>query len=93
MPRNTYLLRPITFKGPCKSYRIRVQILGIFRASTKISDYGDDNPSGWIVFDGVQNLTVEGVSGGTINGWGGVWWNRPCKLNNTQVRNLIIILT
>ncbi|XP_015089361.1 polygalacturonase-2 [Solanum pennellii] len=79
VPKNkNYLLKQITFSGPCRS-SISVKIFGSLEASSKISDYKDRRL--WIAFDSVQNLVVGG--GGTINGNGQVWWPRSCKINKS----------
>ncbi|KAL2479989.1 Polygalacturonase ADPG1 [Abeliophyllum distichum] len=75
-----YLLKPITFSGPCKS-EITIQIAGTLVASNDRSDYSKDGRH-WLLFDSVQNLIVEG--GGTINGNGNVWWQNSCKINKAK---------
>ncbi|KAF8043993.1 hypothetical protein BT93_A2083 [Corymbia citriodora subsp. variegata] len=77
VPKKNYLLGPITFAGPCQG-NITFQINGIIRASTDQSDYGEDGRH-WIMFDGVQNLVVQG--GGTFDGNGLIWWQNSCKIN------------
>ncbi|KAJ9695794.1 hypothetical protein PVL29_010992 [Vitis rotundifolia] len=72
-----YLLKPITFQGPCKS-SITVQIYGTVQASTDRSAYSNDMAH-WLIFENVQNLAVQG--GGTINGNGKTWWENSCKVN------------
>ncbi|KAF5193241.1 Polygalacturonase [Thalictrum thalictroides] len=77
VPKNmNYLLKPITFSGPCKS--ITLKIYGTIQASTDRSDYNKDTRY-WLVFQKVQNFRVEG--GGTINGNGNIWWKNSCKIN------------
>ncbi|KAL2501729.1 Polygalacturonase ADPG1 [Forsythia ovata] len=75
-----YLLKPITFSGPCKS-EITIQIAGTLVASNDRSDYSKYGRH-WLLFDSVQNLIVEG--GGTINGNGNVWWQNSCKINKAK---------
>ncbi|KAG0472401.1 hypothetical protein HPP92_016947 [Vanilla planifolia] len=67
----TYLLKPITFSGPCKS-TVQVMIMGNIEASSNPSDWKGKNQRIWILFGSLNNLQVGG--GGTINGNG-----RPCK--------------
>ncbi|OIT33922.1 PREDICTED: polygalacturonase-2-like isoform X2 [Nicotiana attenuata] len=74
-----YLLKQITFSGPCKS-SISMQIFGSLEASDNISDYSKDR-SHWILFNNVQNLVVGG--GGVINGNGKIWWQNSCKINKS----------
>ncbi|XP_061362003.1 polygalacturonase-like [Gastrolobium bilobum] len=75
VPKKNYLLKPITFSGPCKS-NITVQISGTLEASDNPSDYGEDLRH-WLLFESVQKLSVKG--GGTINGNGKIWWQNSCK--------------
>ncbi|XP_028774459.1 polygalacturonase-like [Neltuma alba] len=78
VPSNyNYLLKPVRFSGPCNS-SITIQISGTLAASEDSSDYAQD-PQHWLMFESVQNLTVQG--GGTINGNGDTWWRNSCKKN------------
>ncbi|WVY98942.1 hypothetical protein V8G54_031093 [Vigna mungo] len=77
VPQKNYLLKPITFSGPCKS-NIAVQISGTLVASDNPADYSEDR-SHWLMFRSVQNLSVNG--GGTIDGNGNIWWQNSCKTN------------
>ncbi|KAF7819021.1 Polygalacturonase [Senna tora] len=77
VPQNNYLLKPITFSGPCKS-QITMQIGGSIEASEDRSEYSEDTQH-WVMFESVEKLTVEG--GGTINGNGNTWWKNSCKKN------------
>ncbi|WOL04977.1 polygalacturonase-like [Canna indica] len=72
----SYHLKPVTFEGPCKA-NVKVVVEGAIQASNNIADWGQENPSYWIKFDGVDNLIVQG--GGTINGNGKTWWQNSCK--------------
>ncbi|CAL1353263.1 unnamed protein product [Linum trigynum] len=76
--KNSYTVGPITFSGPCKSSSLTVEIAGTIQASGDRSDYKEDT-SHWLLFEGVQNLVVQG--GGTIDGNGNVWWQNSCKVN------------
>ncbi|KAM7505483.1 hypothetical protein LguiB_004387 [Lonicera macranthoides] len=77
----TYLLKPITFEGPCKS-KLIFKIYGRIVASGDRSDYNKDRTK-WLRFDSVNNLQVEG--GGVINGNGNVWWKHSCKINKSLI--------
>ncbi|XP_073137921.1 polygalacturonase-like [Henckelia pumila] len=77
---NSYHLKPIRFKGPCKS-DITVQIAGTIIASDDRSNYKKDARH-WLVFDKVINLSVGG--GGIIDGNGNIWWENSCKINKTK---------
>lgn len=74
---SNYHLKPIRFSGPCKS-SITVQIYGTLQASSDRSNYDQDRKH-WLVFDSVENLSVQG--GGTIDGNGNIWWQNSCKIN------------
>ncbi|KAL2923618.1 Polygalacturonase [Bienertia sinuspersici] len=73
----TYLLKQITFKGPCKS-SLTIKVAGNILASNDRSDY-KDNVRQWLVIKSVDNLSVEG--GGYIDGSGKIWWENSCKIN------------
>ncbi|KAF9592760.1 hypothetical protein IFM89_017330 [Coptis chinensis] len=80
VPKNkNYLLKPIKFRGPCKS-DLTVQIQGTITASDDRCDYKKDRQH-WLVFDNIDNLIVDG--GGTIDGNGEIWWKNSCKINKT----------
>ncbi|XP_076920460.1 polygalacturonase QRT2-like [Bidens hawaiensis] len=81
VPMNkVYHLKPITFSGPCKP-NLKVKIYGTIKASSHRSDYDEDRRH-WIVFEDLEDFTVEG--GGTINGNGRIWWIKSCKIDETQ---------
>ncbi|XP_010257197.1 PREDICTED: polygalacturonase [Nelumbo nucifera] len=75
----SYLLKPVTFWGPCKS-DVTVTISGTIEASANQLDYKNDRRH-WLIFENIKNLLVEG--GGTINGNGKTWWQSSCKINKT----------
>ncbi|RWR77745.1 Polygalacturonase [Cinnamomum micranthum f. kanehirae] len=79
VPKNkNYLLKPITFSGPCRS-SITFKILGSIEASSHQSDWNSKDGKHWLLFRMVDNLRVEG--GGTVNGNGKTWWEKSCKTN------------
>ncbi|XP_073108138.1 polygalacturonase-like isoform X2 [Elaeis guineensis] len=81
VPENkNYLLKPITFSGPCKS-DVSLMIKGTIEASSDQSDWNGKNGRHWILFSGIQNLYVGG--GGNINGNGKIWWQNSCKINKS----------
>ncbi|KAL8262391.1 hypothetical protein R6Q59_023740 [Mikania micrantha] len=81
VPKNkVYHLKPILFSGPCNP-NLKVKIYGTIKASSHKSDYDEDRRH-WIVFEDLEDLTVEG--GGTINGNGRIWWIKSCKVDETQ---------
>ncbi|XP_021740975.1 polygalacturonase-like [Chenopodium quinoa] len=78
VPSNkNYLLKPITFSGPCKS-AITMQISGTILASEDRSVYEEDARL-WLVIKKVNSLSVKG--GGVIDGNGKTWWKNSCKIN------------
>ncbi|EXC20044.1 hypothetical protein L484_015722 [Morus notabilis] len=86
VPPKNYLVRPIKFKGPCKS-NLTIQIHGTVEASDDRSDYNDLGRH-WLLFDGVDNLVLEGCGSGTLNGNGETWWKHSCKLNKSLALTL-----
>ncbi|GMY22471.1 polygalacturonase QRT2 [Fagus crenata] len=79
VPENRiYHLKPITFSGPCQP-DFTMKVYGTIKASPHKSDYEKDTRH-WLVFDNLQDFTVEG--GGTINGNGRKWWESSCKINS-----------
>ncbi|KAG7624460.1 Polygalacturonase QRT2 [Arabidopsis thaliana] len=77
-PKNRdYMLKAVTFSGPCKSSLIIFKIYGRIEAWENPSDYKERRH--WIVFENVNNLRVEG--GGRIDGNGHIWWPKSCKIN------------
>ncbi|KAK9126650.1 hypothetical protein Scep_015496 [Stephania cephalantha] len=70
----TFLLKPVTFHGPCKSTSVTVQILGNITAPNGLWNW-NYNSGSWIIFDSVYGLSVFG--GGDIEGHGSTWWK--CK--------------
>ncbi|KAI5681108.1 hypothetical protein M9H77_02335 [Catharanthus roseus] len=87
-----YTLKPITFRGPCKS-PITLNINGNISASKNLEDYRK-NTRYWLSFENVNDLSVGG--GGTIDGNGRVWWPKHCKKDKTRAltfegcKNLIV---
>ncbi|GJN22933.1 hypothetical protein PR202_gb10542 [Eleusine coracana subsp. coracana] len=74
-----YLLKLVTLAGPCKSSSVQVAVQGTLVASPNRADWSDNNRRHWIVFRGVNKLTVNG--GGTVDGSGETWWKNSCKIN------------
>ncbi|CAK7330865.1 unnamed protein product [Dovyalis caffra] len=81
IPKNKiYYLKPVTFSGPCESDLV-FMVFGTIKASATISDYEKDRMH-WLVFQNVQNFRVKG--GGTIDGSGKIWWEKSCKIDQSQ---------
>ncbi|KAI3887883.1 hypothetical protein MKX03_000590 [Papaver bracteatum] len=82
--RQTFLLKPIDFVGPCTAKSIIVEISGTIVAPLTLKEWGwPNNIRRWIVFEKVDGLTVQG--GGIINGRGNCWWENSC--NNGNLKN------
>ncbi|KAJ8431819.1 hypothetical protein Cgig2_027564 [Carnegiea gigantea] len=70
----TFLLKPISFKGPCKSKSIHFQINGSLVAPNSLDAWGSACQSAWISFERVDNLVLYGQ--GKIDGRGSIWWGK-----------------
>lgn len=82
VPRgNYYLVKPLNFSGPCQ-YPLTVQISGTIIAPEDPSVWADLKSNHWLLFHGIDDLTVRG--GGLIYGSGEKWWAASCKINKTN---------
>ncbi|KAL0397098.1 UNVERIFIED_CONTAM: putative polygalacturonase [Sesamum calycinum] len=97
--RNSYLVKPIDFPGPCLS-NVTLRVSGILVAPQDPEVWDGLNVHKWLYFHGVKQLTIEG--GGLIDGRGQKWWARSCKTNesnaitfhkckNLKVRNVTLV--
>jgi polygalacturonase len=60
MPRGRrYLVKPVSILGPCRS-GVMVAVRGALLASPNLVDWSGRNRRHWIVFRGVDTLTVNG---------------------------------
>ncbi|KAK6125180.1 hypothetical protein DH2020_041081 [Rehmannia glutinosa] len=74
--KQTFLLNPLTFNGPCKSSRIYMLVSGKIIAPVKAAWSGKQRHA-WIIFSYVNGLIVKGK--GVIDGQGPSWWPaKPC---------------
>ncbi|CAN6303086.1 unnamed protein product [Urochloa humidicola] len=73
-----YLLKVVTLHGPCRS-SVAFAVQGTLVASPNRADWSERERRLWIVFRGVNMLTVHG--GGAVDGNGGKWWPYSCKIN------------
>ncbi|KAI3928751.1 hypothetical protein MKW98_024352 [Papaver atlanticum] len=69
-----FLLSPVTFKGPCRSPKIVVKVLGNIVAPDQISAWGNNAKHSWIDFSHIDGMTIHGP--GMIDGQGLTWWNQ-----------------
>lgn len=68
VPGGRYLLKPVTFTGPCRN-RISINIDGTLLAP---NDYWSMGTSGfWILFHQVSRVSIRG---GTLDGRGAAFW-------------------
>lgn len=72
VPRGSFLISQVTFKGPCRNSNIKFSIDGELIALLNYEKSG----SRWIEFDNVDGVSIEG---GIIDGRGEALWS--CKLN------------
>ncbi|RCV28166.1 hypothetical protein SETIT_5G383600v2 [Setaria italica] len=78
----TYLLTPVSFRGPCRASSITAMIKGTLEAPSNRSVWLDHDLQDWITFEGIDRLRVLG--GGTLNGNGQQWWINSCKFNTSM---------
>ncbi|KAG7550946.1 Parallel beta-helix repeat [Arabidopsis thaliana x Arabidopsis arenosa] len=86
----TFMLKPLTFIGPCKSSSISFSIRGNLVAPG-YTWYAGRYPT-WISFDSINGLVVTG--GGTIDARGSLWWGnvntRPSAMHFNNCNDLRI---
>ncbi|CAM0903357.1 unnamed protein product [Alopecurus aequalis] len=75
-----FLVGPARFNGPCASTRITVQVyvMGTIMAQPASAWAGE---SYWLMFHGVDGLTVTGT-GGVLDGRGQIWWSDRCEADH-----------
>ncbi|KAF0924540.1 hypothetical protein E2562_010180 [Oryza meyeriana var. granulata] len=99
LPSGTYYIGPVQFHGPCsKASTITFLMQGTLKAATDLKRFGND----WIEFGWVNQLTVSGQNGATIDGQGAASWpfnkcpiRKDCKVLPTSVlfvnnKNLVV---
>ncbi|XP_048332094.2 probable polygalacturonase At1g80170 isoform X1 [Ziziphus jujuba] len=77
IPRLTFLVSPVVFRGPCKAKNINFLILGMILAPDSPQTWKGLDQSQWLAFHGVSGLNVGGS--GWINGQGKGWWDQSCR--------------
>lgn len=70
VPAGTFLIKPVTFNGPCNTNHIIFQIDGTLIASSSYSSKTQQ----WIMFEHVNGISI---FGGTLDGRGQSLWS--CK--------------
>ncbi|KAH6800641.1 hypothetical protein C2S52_001105 [Perilla frutescens var. hirtella] len=74
--KKTFLLDPLTFKGPCKSSRIYMLVSGNIVAPVK-GAWSGKQVEGWIIFSNVKGLILKGKA--VFDAKGASWWpTNPC---------------
>ncbi|KAK6127939.1 hypothetical protein DH2020_038316 [Rehmannia glutinosa] len=79
--RNSYLVKPSDFAGPCQS-NVTLRISGTIFAPQDPTVWDGLDVHKWLYFHGVKHLTLEG--GGIIDGMGHQWWAQSCKRNESN---------
>ncbi|XP_073224939.1 probable polygalacturonase At3g15720 [Cicer arietinum] len=84
----TFLLQPLSFKGPCNSSNVIIELRGNITAPKDIEAWKFEYESEllWIQFSTISGLVFNG-SGGQINGQGAPWWE---ALKFTECQNLTV---
>ncbi|XVF48098.1 hypothetical protein PTKIN_Ptkin03bG0164200 [Pterospermum kingtungense] len=78
VPENqTFLLHPVTFRGPCKAKEINFLIMGRIVSPISPKTWEVLDQGKWLTFSRVSGLRVKGS--GEINGRGWGWWNKSCR--------------
>ncbi|XP_030958784.1 probable polygalacturonase At3g15720 [Quercus lobata] len=77
-----FLLKPVTFEGPCKSDSVQVQVLGTILAPNSTEGWTNCYANTWLGFWNVSNLIVNGS--GEINGSGSIWWKNFSVQGNAR---------
>ncbi|OIV95127.1 hypothetical protein TanjilG_21517 [Lupinus angustifolius] len=74
---NTFMLKPITFNGPCKFSEVHFKLEGNIVAPSSTEAWTENvDKNRWIQFTNVTSLVMNG--GGQIDGQGSIWW-KICK--------------
>ncbi|ESR63689.1 hypothetical protein CICLE_v10010440mg, partial [Citrus x clementina] len=92
IPANkAFLLQSTTFRGPCKSNSVNIQVSGTIVAPDSKS-WKQCGSQCWLSLYDVQGLSIDGS--GTIDGNGRGWWNQAVyfhNCNNLQVKGITIV--
>ncbi|XP_027929441.1 probable polygalacturonase At3g15720 [Vigna unguiculata] len=79
--KRTFMLKPTTFTGPCKSNYTYIQLSGNIVAPKTKPEYSGFHTNTWLGFSFIDGLIISGK--GSIDGRGSIWWQQPC-LGNPQ---------
>ncbi|XP_057433264.1 probable polygalacturonase At3g15720 [Lotus japonicus] len=91
----SFMLRPVSFEGPCKPAAINIQFEGTIIAPKSVEAWKwpeNNNRESWLRFWRINGLVIKG--GGTFDGQGSAWWNkhsdRPIALQFLNCENLAL---
>ncbi|KAL6652227.1 hypothetical protein ACP70R_011152 [Stipagrostis hirtigluma subsp. patula] len=76
-PGKPFVVGAVKFQGPCASGRTTVRIMGVIAAPPASAWSGGGEDNNWLMFHGVDGLTVTG--NGVLDGKGQSWWGRGCS--------------
>ncbi|XP_038896337.1 exopolygalacturonase clone GBGE184-like [Benincasa hispida] len=78
IPQGTFLVGPVTFAGPCKSFPITLENQGTVKATTDITEYSSPE---WFSIEDITGFILTGS--GVFDGQGtAAWPYNDCKTNN-----------
>jgi galacturan 1,4-alpha-galacturonidase len=88
IPKGTFLVGPIVFKGPCVSNPSpSVQIIGQLKAPSSLATFS--GPS-WIEFNDLHELVLNGS--GIVDGQGADAWNNKTCNKEKKCKNLPMVM-
>ncbi|XP_057414860.1 probable polygalacturonase At3g15720 isoform X4 [Lotus japonicus] len=96
----SFMLQPVSFKGPCKTNNVNIELQGTLVAPKSVVawKWANNNKGAWIDFSGINGLVIRG--GGTFDGQGATWWakysddsDRPSALRFHSCKNLALSAT
>ncbi|KAK7271094.1 hypothetical protein RJT34_26714 [Clitoria ternatea] len=81
-----FLLQPVSFRGPCKSAIINIELKGSIVAPSIMEGWkwATNKRHTWILFSHIRGLVMHG--GGQIDGQGAPWWNCYSNTNHCEDR-------
>lgn len=75
IPEGTFLVGPVTFAGPCKSFPITLENRGTVKATTDITEYSSPE---WFSIEDITGFILTGS--GVFDGQGAATWPyNDCK--------------
>ncbi|XP_061357372.1 probable polygalacturonase At3g15720 [Gastrolobium bilobum] len=96
--RKTFMLQPVSFRGPCNPATINIKLEGAIIAPKRVEawKWPKNDRDTWIQFSAISGLVING--GGQIDGQGAAWWNcysnsncdRPTALHFHDCEKLVL---